>query len=170
MQFHEKKMIYAWTFLLFFLACSDLKLIGITYDFSFFFQEWKPNELSPELFKLWDLLKSRLEQSSQLHQHWLDWRIWCTSIGKWLPVSCCTSGQLFVYRSGNFATSFKKVLAKKNSWNQIKQFYFVKLYFWQFLTFSQFKKLILKLQKMEFGEREIDVLFDFTSFFWPGLF
>ena len=34
---------------------------------------------------------------------------------------------------------------QKNSWNQINQFFFVKLHFWPFL----------KLQKMEFGQKKI---------------
>ena len=54
----------------------------------------------------------------------------------------------------------------KKSWIQINQKnIFVKLHFWQFETFSQFKKWFLAPQKI----REID-LFDFTVFFWPGIF
>ena len=65
---------------------------------------------------------------------------------------------------------------QKNLWNQINQIFFTwncilgsfklfpssKIDFWPFL----------KLQKMKFGQKnflEIDV-FDFTIFFWPGLF
>ena len=81
--------------------------------------------------------------------------LWCCSLS-------CTAGQ-----------KIKKKSRQKNSWNQINQIFFSwncifgsfpssKIDFWPFL----------KSQKMEFAQkiiREID-LFDFTSFFLPGLF
>ena len=83
------------------------------------------------------------------------------------------------------ARKFKKVQAKKlkNQFHEKNFFFqwkvsknkFVKCIFDSFILFPSSKIIFWpfwKLQKMDFGEtkfREID-LFDFMSFFWPGLF
>ena len=59
---------------------------------------------------------------------------------------------------------------QKNSWNQINQKkIFVKFLFWQF---SELKNWFLKLQKMEFGQKNYswNWFIWFHEFFWPGLF
>ena len=89
----------------------------------------------------------------------------------------------FAHPVTQWARKFKKVQAKKNSWNQINQEnIFVKLHFWQFQTFPQFKNWFLTFfeiaKKMEFGQKifswnwfigfhEFFFCLHFFFIFWP---
>ena len=78
-----------------------------------------------------------------------------------------------VHSSTQQARKIKKKSRQKNSWNQIIQFFFVKLHFWHF---SQFKNWFLAIfeiakKKMEFGQKNYSLnwFIWFHEFFWPGL-
>ena len=79
------------------------------------------------------------------------------------------------YQSSQWARKFKKVQAKKLVKSNKSNFFFVKLHFWQFLTFSNFKNWYLAnfemAKKMEFGQKNSWNWFIwFHEFFWAGLF
>ena len=88
-----------------------------------------------------------------------------------VPVAQCSKIRKRKSDLGHSGPENLKKSWQKNSWNEIKKKFFVKLHFWQSETFSQFKNWFLdnfEIEKKWNLAKKIFVkliLFDFASFF-----